>query len=108
MAGCSLVARAKFPDEWGRKVRIDHRTPDAQVINQNHFIFIEEKAGRGIEGRRFVDHQGRQHPAAGHGSPTEISRRKCERRGLARSLESDRINLLDEIEGSSAAAWRMR
>jgi hypothetical protein len=34
----------KFPNDWGRRDRIDHRTPDGPLINQN-FIIIEDRVG---------------------------------------------------------------
>ena len=43
----------KFPDDWGRRERIDHRTPDGPLVNQN-FIIIEDRVdGRVINRNRL-------------------------------------------------------
>ena len=43
----------KFPDEWGRRERIDHQLPDGPLWQQNNYILIEDRGGR-ID-RRSID-----------------------------------------------------
>jgi hypothetical protein len=44
----------KHPDDWGRRDRIDHRTPDGPLVNQN-FIFVEDRVGAAFVERRPIE-----------------------------------------------------
>src|SRR5262245_5825483 len=45
----------RHPDDWGRRDRIDHRTPDGPLVTQNDFIFIEDRIGRAIREPRPIN-----------------------------------------------------